>query len=175
MCGNQALCIIDSSQESRRYVPCFARRRTYRQVEDAPSEKQCLARARAFTGPAVPDQPLRGRRRLCTASWEGKRLGKQASMAGMAALKPPMRGLGSCSAAHTGMAAALQRLSLAPSTSGRRGGLCVEGAHLAGTWVPWSQPCTASLLRQAASCVLNLDNNERRWRVRESWGQGAGA
>ena len=46
----------------------------------------------------------------------------------MSALKAPAPALGSCSSASRGLTAALQRLSITPSTSGRRLGLCVEGA-----------------------------------------------
>ena len=47
----------------------------------------------------------------------------------MSALKAPAPALGSCASASRGLTAALQRLSVTPSTSGRRLGLCVEGAR----------------------------------------------
>lgn len=69
---------------------------------------------------------------LISAAHEpGDRRRSQAQVGGpglMSALKAPAPALGSCASASRGLTAALQCLSVTPSTSGRRLGLCVEGA-----------------------------------------------
>ncbi|KAK9834336.1 hypothetical protein WJX81_008157 [Elliptochloris bilobata] len=90
----------------------------------------------------------------------------------IAALKPPAPALGSCASACRGLTAALQRLSVAPSTSGRRLGLSVEASRvcqLTGAKANNGYVVTFSHKRNKKLQEVNLQYKRVYWPEEQRW------